>query len=164
MFFFITEKEARLNVPMSETDVSDSVYLKPDDIITQLGGCGLIQILLSVITQSMKIVVCWVMAENSFSTFRCSRWRCVAFDQHSVNTSSYVGELEGTRNLINIKLRHLANTTPGPSVEYWDERCSEGDAACKQFEYEAGMYSLVNQVKQYFKHVLETLKAGCQYF
>ena len=70
MFFFITEKEARLNVPMSETDVSDSVYFKPDDIITQLGGCGLIQILLSVITQSMTIVVCWVMAANSFSTFQ----------------------------------------------------------------------------------------------
>lgn len=121
------------------SDDSDDVNYKPDDIITQLGGCGLFQILLSIIIQSMKLVVCWVMAGNSFFAF-VPRWRCVEFDG-SLNSSSITSQYAGKAN--------TNGTNVDESVtldKYWNEQCSIGEANCVKFEYEEDLHSLVSQV------------------
>lgn len=117
------------------SDDSDDVNYKPDDIITQLGGCGLFQILLSIIIQSMKLVVCWVMAGNSFFAF-VPRWRCVEFDGSSI-TNQYAGKANTNETNVNGSLN---------LDKYWNEQCSIGEANCVKFEYEEDLHSLVSQV------------------
>ena len=145
-----TEKDEAyilLTTTQGEDDVNDDVNLKPDDIITQLGGCGLFQILLSVIAQSMKIAVCWVMSGNSFF-FYVPRWRCVSFDHSVTNTSSTVAELNQFGDYTHGDLFNVTNTTSEQSEDYWDKRCSLEEAKCILFEYEEGMYTLVTEVNR----------------
>lgn len=125
----------------SKGDIDDDVNFKPDDIITQLGGCGRFQIIMSVIIQIMKIVVCWVMGGNAFFAF-VPRWRCVEFSP----TAGYTG-VEGYPPLANGSVLENGSHTPASSEGYWDQQCSKGDSQCIKFEYEKCMHTLVSEVK-----------------
>lgn len=121
-------------------DVNDDIYLKPDDIIMQLGGCGLFQILLSIAVQSMKTVVAWVMGGNAFFVY-IPRWRCADYAQLSSDVGNYTTYNNLTYNYLN-----KSTETPDSNNSYWDKQCSSGKAACVRFEYEEGIHSIIPEV------------------
>ncbi|WAQ95461.1 hypothetical protein MAR_028151, partial [Mya arenaria] len=86
--------------------------LTPDDILLQLGGCGLFQILLAFTIQSMKTVICWGMGGNSFFAY-VPKWRCTDFDD-VINISSTVSPL----TFLEINVTDTTNTTA-----YWNQQC-----------------------------------------
>lgn len=126
-----------------DVDDDDDTHFKPDDILIQLGGCGIFQMLMAIIIQTMKLVVCWVTGGNSFFAF-VPRWRCLEYDLPIANESlifQYSDVVNSTGGVVNINESIVLKPE-----EYWNQQCKIGEASCIRFEYEEGMHTLVPEV------------------
>lgn len=110
----------------------DDEDLTPDDILIELGGCGIFQVLLAFIIQFMKIVVCWGMGGNAFFAY-VPKWRCVDYHDNSSIESNYSTTM-------------LPMSTSTPGEEYWNQKCTtaSGDK-CSQFEFDKSVHTLVSE-------------------
>ncbi|XP_052789707.1 solute carrier family 22 member 4-like [Mya arenaria] len=127
----VTHDNKKSGKPAGDSDDD----LTPDDILLQLGGCGLFQILLALIIQSMKTVICWGIGGNSFFAY-VPKWRCTDVDD-VMNISSTVSPL--TTMAINVT--DTTNTTA-----YWNQQCQLPNGThCSNFEFESSMHTLVSE-------------------
>ncbi|WAQ95459.1 S22A4-like protein [Mya arenaria] len=128
----VTHDNKKSGKPAGDSDDD----LTPDDILLQLGGCGLFQILLALIIQSMKTVICWGIGGNSFFAY-VPKWRCTDVDD-VMNISSTVSPL--TTMAINVT--DTTNTTA-----YWNQQCQLPNGThCSNFEFESSMHTLVSEM------------------
>lgn len=110
--------------------------LTPDDILIELGGCGVFQVLLAVIVQSMKIVVCWGMGGNAFFAY-VPKWRCV--DDYD-NSSGY--------NNVSTTTTTIPTDNSTPSENYWNQKCfTAAGERCTTFEFDDSIHTLVSEVR-----------------
>ena len=122
----------------------DDVSYKPDDILIQLGGCGLFQMVMAIMIQTMKLVVCWVTGGNSFFAF-VPRWRCLEYDMPIANQSLFLAAYTNGANYT-ASAMSLNGSLSKTSDEYWSQQCTIGEASCIKYEFEEGMDTLVPQV------------------
>ena len=59
----------------------------PDQIIKDLGGCGNYQMLISVITHVMKLLVCWAIMSMVILSYT-PPWRCMSDSNHTIVDTS----------------------------------------------------------------------------
>ncbi|KAL4218479.1 hypothetical protein ACF0H5_023213 [Mactra antiquata] len=135
---FVIQDDDKLQGKKSAINSSDD--LKPDDVLIQLGGCGLFQFLLSFVIQSMKIVVAWGMGGNAFFAY-VPKWRCAETQFNNMTTNN--GTLYD----------HMINTTnqtppevSSVTADYWNQKCElpSGDT-CTKFEFDDSIHTLVDE-------------------
>lgn len=108
--------------------------LRPDDILQQLGGCGIFQILLAFVIQSMKLVVAWGMGTNSFFAF-VPKWRCADIPFAQNHTSGF-----GKPYSI------IQDDNSSISSEYWNQMCKlPTGEKCQNFEFEDSIHTIVSE-------------------
>ena len=142
LFLFFSElnndfSKVEKGVKVEDVD-DDDVSYKPDDILIQLGGCGLFQMLMAIMIHTMKLVVCWVTGGNSFFAF-VPRWRCLEYDMPIANQSLFLANDTTSAMSLNGSLSKTSD-------EYWSQQCTIGEASCIKYEFEEGMDTLVPQV------------------
>ncbi|XP_045184445.2 solute carrier family 22 member 4-like [Mercenaria mercenaria] len=128
-------------------DVKDNVVCKdenltPDDILVQLGGCGMFQFLLAFLIQFMKLVVCWGMGGNAFFAY-VPRWRCLDYNDGSGSNGSTGSSITLNDSAKNLS---LASGNITQSEEYWNKKCyTQSGAKCINFEFEDNIHTLVSE-------------------
>lgn len=94
--------------------------------------------LLAVIVQSMKIVVCWGMGGNAFFAY-VPKWRCIDYYDNSSGIS-------------NVSTATIPVGISSPSENYWNQKCfTAAGEKCTNFEFHNSIHTLVSEVR-YSKH------------
>ena len=94
----------------------------PDEIISQLGGCGRFQVRMALLVHLMKTVTCWNLMSMIFITTTPNSWFCKT-----------EGESGLTENTVNVTM---------------EKSCSGGnDTKCTRFEFESDIKTIVTEVR-----------------